>query len=117
MAFVFGMEGVPVFEMLFVLLGLMLLGFIFILLELRKLTRIISDERKLMNEEAEDIHRFELDLDKLERGDSKKPSQELIAYIRTAVEKGLSEDEIETSLAQAGWSKKQVADIIASIKK
>jgi hypothetical protein len=104
-----GISG-AVFEMLFTVLGLMLIGFIFILFELRKLT-------KLLGEEKQDIQRFELDLDKLEKGDAKKPSTELIDYIRNAIEKGLPEEQVEASLIQAGWGRKQIMDIFASLKK
>jgi hypothetical protein len=110
MAYVFGIEGVPVFEMLFILIGLMLIGFIFILLELKKMTRLLSEESK-------DIQRFELDLDKLEKGNSRKPSEQMVAYIQEALNKGLSQEQIETSLEQAGWGKKQITDIFETIKK
>jgi hypothetical protein len=99
-----------VFEMVFTVLGLMLIGFVIILFELRKLT-------KLLGEEKQDIQRFELDLDKLEKGNAKKPSTELIDYIRNALENGLTEDQVEASLIQAGWGKKHITDIFASLKK
>ena len=55
MAYVFGMEGVPIFEMLFLLSILLLAGLIFILLELRKLTALLGREKT-------DLTRFEADL-------------------------------------------------------
>ena len=57
MAYVFGIEGVPVFEMLFIIIVLMLASLIFMLLEIRKL-------RKLIAKETVDITRFENDLAK-----------------------------------------------------
>ena len=45
MAYVFGIEGVPIFELLFVICVLLLLGLVFVLLELRKLTALIGKEK------------------------------------------------------------------------
>ena len=67
MAYVFGIEGVPIFEMLFVLFILLVAGLIFILLELRKLTALIGSEKM-------DLSRFEADLAKFEGSSGKKSS-------------------------------------------
>jgi len=109
MAYVFGVEGVPIFEMLFVISVLLLAGLIFVLLELRKLTSLIGKEKS-------DLQRFESDLAEFEQDTGKKSSAELVDYIQDAKIKGLSTDQIEASLTQRGWSKKEVDRILDNIK-
>jgi hypothetical protein len=109
MAYVFGVEGVPIFEMLFVISVLLLAGLIFILLELRKLTSLIGKEKS-------DLQRFESDLAEFEQDAGKKSSAELVDYIQNAKAKGLSIEQIEASLTQRGWSKKEVDRILGNIK-
>jgi hypothetical protein len=108
MALVFGMENVPIFEMLFVLMVLMFIGLIFILLEIRKL-------RLLISEEDVDIKRFEEDLAKFEVAEGSKPPADLINYVKDAKDKGISTDQIERSLNSAGWEDKQVQKILDRI--
>ncbi|MBW2990289.1 hypothetical protein KY348_01145 [Candidatus Woesearchaeota archaeon] len=55
MAYVFGIEGVPIFEMLFLLSILLLAGLVFIFLELKKLNALFGREKS-------DLTRFEADL-------------------------------------------------------
>ena len=110
MAYVFGIEGIPVFEMLLIILALLLMGLIFILLELRKLT-------KLLGEEKVDLRRFELDLADFEKDQGKKPTSQLVSYIEEAISKGMGEPQIEALLMKRGWSKKQVDSIFESLKR
>jgi hypothetical protein len=110
MVYVFGMEGVPIFELLFVIMVLMLGGLVFILLELRKLVALIAEEKL-------DITRFEQDLSQFEnKGGTKKPSDELVAYIKDAQKKGLSSTQIEGSLQNAGWQQRQIEELFQKIK-
>jgi hypothetical protein len=108
MAYVFGIEGVPVFEMLLVLCALLLAGLIFILLELRKLTSLIGAEK-------DDLKRFEDDLKEFESNSGKKSTVELVQYIKDAVAKGISRAQIEVSLIQRGWPKKEVDTILDQV--
>ena len=116
MAYVFGIEGVPIFEMLLIVLVLMLTGLIFILLELKKLTSLIKEEKV-------DITRFESDLTQFERDEGKrpstltKPSDKMVSYIRGAMKKGMSPAQIEATLTQRGWPKAQVDNILRTMKK
>ena len=55
MAYVFGIEGVPIFEMLCLLSILLLAGLVFIFLELKKLNALFGREKS-------DLTRFEADL-------------------------------------------------------
>jgi hypothetical protein len=108
MAYVFGIEGVPIFEMLLVLCVLLLAGLFFILLELRKLTFLISKEKA-------DLTRFEDDLKEFESDTGKKSSAEIVEYIKGAVAKGMPRAQIEVSLIQRGWPKKEVDTILDQI--
>ncbi len=110
MAYVFGMEGVPVFEMLFILMLLMLVGLIFVLLEIRKLVRLIAKEKT-------DISRFEEDLSKFEHGPGKNPSPELVNYVKSARDSGISQGQIEDSLSSKGWEPKHITKLFDKIDK
>jgi hypothetical protein len=108
MAYVFGIGGVPIFEMLLVLCVLLLLGLFFILLELRKLTSLIGKEKA-------DLKRFEDDLAELEKDTGKKSTDEIVQYIKGAVAKGMPRAQIEVSLIQRGWPKKEIDTILDQI--
>jgi len=110
MAYVFGMEGVPIFEMLFVLIILMLVGLIFVLIEIRKLVSLIAEEKV-------DIKRFEMDLAQFERDEGKAPPDALVDYVKNAKDRGLSQDQIKKSLSGAGWNQKDVDNIFGKMKK
>ncbi len=110
MAYVFGVEGIPIFEMLFVVSLLLLLGLVFILLELKKLNALIAKEKK-------DLKRFEDDLAKFEVDAGKKSTQRLVDYVKNAMARGLSEAQIKVSLIQRGWSKREIDNIFEGLKK
>jgi len=109
MAYVFGIEGVPIFELLFVICVLLLLGLVFVLLELRKLTALIGKEKA-------DLRRFEDDLAEFEKDTGKKSTDELVEYVKSAKAKGLSADQIESSLMQRGWPKKEIDNVLKSLE-
>lgn len=109
MVYVFGIEGVPLFEMLFIIMVLMIAGLVFILLELKKL-------RELLTEEKSDISRFEKDLTSFEHQKQEKaPSTELMSYVKLAKSKGLPDARIEEVLVQQGWHREQVDKILADL--
>jgi hypothetical protein len=110
MAYIFGIEGVPIFEMLLVLCVLLLLGLIFVLLELRKLTSLIGKEK-------DDLKRFEDDLKEFESNTGKRSTTELVQYIKEAVAKGMPRAQIEVSLIQRGWPKKEVDTVLDEVGK
>lgn len=110
MAYVFGIEGVPLFEMLFVIMILMLFGLIFVLLELRKLT-------KLLREEQSDIQRFEKDLTELEQYEGQSSvSKETRDYVKVCLDKGIALDKIRESFLKSGWPEKKVDDLFKKLK-
>ncbi len=108
MAYVFGIEGVPIFEMLFVISLLLLIGLIFILLELRRLGALITKEKV-------DLNRFEDDLKVFERDTGKKSTDKLVDYVKSAIAKGLTHDQIENSLMQRGWPKMEIDKILTEL--
>lgn len=109
MVYAFGMEGIPLFEMLFIVIILMVVGLVVILIEIRKL-------RKLLTEETGDIKRFESDLDKFEADNKGKPPKELIAHVQNAVEKGIDKEQIQSSMQNQGWSKEKAQEVLKAIK-
>jgi hypothetical protein len=108
MVYVFGIEGVPVFEMLFIISVLMLAGLIFILLEIRKLVHLIGQE-------GSDLKRFEADLAKFEVDEAAKPPPQLVSYVRDAQGRGLGKEQIQRSLSAAGWREKQINSIMGRL--
>ena len=110
MAYVFGIEGVPIFEMLFIISLLLLIGLIFILMELRRLTALIGKEKT-------DLTRFEKDLAIFEKDTGKKSTDKLVDYAKSAIAKGLTHDQIEKSLTQRGWPKEEVDGILDKLEK
>ncbi len=103
MAYVFGISGVPIFEMIFIISLLLLIGLVFVLLELRRLGSLISKETL-------DLSRFEKDLAEFESegAEDNRINKDLIAYVKGALKKGLSREQIQNSLFQRGWSNEQV---------
>ena len=110
MAYVFGMEGVPIFEMLFVISLLLLMGLVFILVELRRLSALIGKEKT-------DLMRFEEDLNVFEKDTGKKSTDKLVYYVKTSIAKGMSHDQIEASLVKRGWPKEELDSILDKIEK
>jgi len=110
MAYVFGIEGVPIFEMLFIISLLLLIGLVFILMELRKLTALIGKEKT-------DLTRFEKDLQEFEKDTGKKSTDKLVDYVKSSVDKGLGHAEIESSLVKRGWPKEEVDSILDKLEK
>lgn len=117
MALVFGVEGVPIFEILFIITMLLFVGLIFVLLELKRLKGVLS-------EESRDIKRFENDINQLERNnyeklkkssgghhaqaDSSGVAPELSDWVKNAKSKGKDDKSIMDSLTKAGWSKEDI---------
>jgi hypothetical protein len=111
MVYVFGMNDVPLFEMMFIIMALMLMGLIFLLLEIRKLTLLITQEKQ-------EIKRFEGDLMQFEdEQGNKKPSAELLSYIKDARLRGIDEVAIQASLVKSGWDYRDAQNILESLHK
>lgn len=102
MAYVFGMD-VPVFEIQFVLMILMMAGMGFILYEIQRLVKLISQEKTA-------IKRFEDDLSQFEGG--KKPSADVINFVNDAKNRGLSNFQIQQSLMASGWKMSDIEKVL-----
>jgi hypothetical protein len=107
--YIFGIEGVPLFEMLLIVSLLLLIGLILVLQEIRKL-------RKLLSEEGMDIRRFEADLARFER-DEQRTSNAVVAHVQSGMAGGIPPHKIQQSLIRRGWSKEQVKDIFNKLSK
>lgn len=103
MVYVFGMEGVPIFEMLFVLIILMIIGLVVLILDIKKLLGLIIQEKT-------DIKRFEEDLGDFES--NKKPTPKLINTVKNAHSMGISHTQIHNTLKSRGWDDRSAQDII-----
>ena len=110
MAIVFGIEGVPVFEVLTVVSVLLLICLIIVLIELRKLSSLIRKEKS-------DLGRFEKDISEFESTPTTKFSNKLEEYVHNAVVRGMSKSEIEDSLSKRGWSKAEVDEAFKKVGK
>lgn len=110
MAYVFGIEGVPVFEMLVVVSFLLLIGLIFILIELRKMNLLIRKGK-------EGLRRFERDISEFESDTAKSVGNTLTDYVHNAIARGMSHAQIEASLTKRGWSKQEIDDAFKSAGK
>jgi hypothetical protein len=107
MTYVFGVN-LPLNEMMLIILVLLLAGFILLLVELRKLQRLIAQEKY-------DITRFENDLASLEeKGHHKEtsPSAELQSYVQKALAQGITPDEIRNKLRSRGWHEEQISQAL-----
>ena len=102
MVYVFGMN-IPLLEILVVFLVLLGIGLVLIILELKKLRQLITEERS-------DIAQFEADLSRFEKDEQNagEKSDDLDLYIKQALAKGISKAQIEDVLIKRGWDKEKV---------
>jgi len=105
MAYVFGMNNVPVFEMMFIMIALQLFGIGFLFFEIRKLISLIAKEKT-------DISRFEADLAEFERVEGKKPPQKLLNVVQDARSQGIPDNHITNTLDSQGWQKHEINHIM-----
>ena len=110
MVYVFGISGVPIFELLLIVIFLMFFGLIFILFELKKLTKLVHDEKSNLLLFKKELNQF----DSKQVGES--PSNELVDYVKQALSQKMSRDQIETSLIESGWEKSQIDSIFEKIQ-
>ena len=102
MVYVFGMN-IPLLEILVVFLVLLGIGLVLIILELKKLRQLITEERS-------DIAQFEADLSRFEKDEQNagEKSDDLDHYIKQALAKGIPTAQIEDVLIKRGWDKEKV---------
>jgi len=101
MVYVFGVD-IPLLEIMLVFTVLLGVGLVLILLELKKL-------RQLITEEHTDIAQFERDLSRFESDQSNgKKSDDIASYIQQSITKGIPKEQIEDVLTKRGWDKDKV---------
>ncbi len=109
MVYVFGIDGVPLFEMMFIIMFLMLGGLIFIFLELKRL-------RELLRTEKSEIQRFEDDLSKFEKPKPRQePGEDIINHVKEAKMNGIPDQKIQQSMMGQGWDKGHVDAIFKKL--
>ena len=109
MVYVFGLN-VPLVEILIIFLVLLSAGLAFILVELRRLRQLLSEEKNI-------IHQFEDDLNRFESDEGKVHNVQVESYIRSALGRGVAKENIEKVLIQRGWDKETVDKILDSVGK
>ena len=107
MVFVFGGLDIPVFEILFVVSVLMIVGLTIIILGVYYILKEVQAMRGLIQHEEKDIQEFDVDIQKLEKSDSKK--DEIAQYIKACQDRGYSMPEIRKTLLKNGWDEKIIA--------
>jgi len=107
--FVFGVD-MPLPELMFIFTMLLVLGLLVTLIEVRKL-------RKLILTEKADIYRFEEDLNELNPKEIEKHSKTLDGFVKTSLDKGLTQIDIEHILTKKGWPKAMVDESFYRLKK
>ncbi len=96
MVYVFGID-LPLIEILFVYVVLILFALVVLLIELAKLKRLMLIEKS-------DIFKFT------------KSVQELEEYIKSSLLQGYSKHDIKRMLYSKGWTKSTVDNIFRSLK-
>ena|SRR3989344_2485181 len=109
MAYVFGIN-IPLLEIMLIMLVLLGLGLILILIELKKLRQLLTEEKTVINEFESDLARFEDD-------EGKTATAQLNDYIKSAISRGISKDQIEDVLEKRGWTKEKIDSIMANLPK
>lgn len=117
MTIIFGGIDFPVFEMLFIVsilliigLVLMILGIFYVLKELRELKNLIKTEET-------NIQKFERDITELERFEGKKDNTEALKnYIGVYLQRGLKWEQIKAKLVSRGWKERDLDEIYMKLK-
>ena len=107
MVYVFGLN-VPLLEILLIFLILLAVGLALIWVELKRLRDLLMEERSV-------VHQFEKDLVRFEADEGKTHNNQLESYIKSALGRGASPDEIEKVLKGRGWSKDVIEKVLNSV--
>ena len=106
-----------------ILFMFLIAGFILVLVELRKLrqllteeSKVIKEEEKVLEEEKDDITRFEKDLQALEEKEGKEHNQASVDFVKKAISQNIPKKQIEQQLLARGWEKEVTDKIFESIK-
>ncbi|MEM4267795.1 MAG: hypothetical protein QXK37_03095 [Candidatus Woesearchaeota archaeon] len=108
--FVFGMD-LPLPEMLFTAFFIILIAIGFVLYEIIKLRRILSQE-------TSDIKRFEQDLALLEQHGpgSGANNKAVVNFIKTSTERGITKEQVQSTLASRGWKNAEIEKVFKQVE-
>ena len=106
-AYVFGLD-LPVFELLFIVLILLIIGLFIIFLELKKL-------RDMLREEKKGIDRFEQDLNHYEQTHGLGQNNQMINFIKGELSRGVNKVQIRQSLVSSGWDHNSIEELFKRI--
>ncbi len=108
MVYVFGLN-IPIVEILLILLVLLAVGLGLVWIELKKLRKLLSMERGVLNQ-------FEQDLNRFESNKGKEHDHELESYVKTALGRGASPEEIKQVLQKRGWDEQTINQVFQSVR-
>jgi hypothetical protein len=104
MAIVFGLN-IPLFEVMLIFLILLGIGLILILIELKRLRQMLTEERNIVVQFEKDVARFEDD-------EGKAAAERLNNYIQGALVKGVPKDQIADVLKRRGWPQSRIDSVL-----
>jgi len=115
--YIFGGVDFPVFEFLFIISIVLLIGLIIMIIAILSTLKELKTLKSLLIEEETDIKEFEADIEKLKKFDGKEneDTDKVKKYIKDAMDKGFSSEQIKKSLIAQGWVESKVDDIIKDI--
>ncbi len=105
MALIFGGIDFPVFELLFIVSILLIVGFVALIIAVIYMLKELRLLKALIQEEKVDLQKFEADLKELEalKGKTETKEDATKKYIREWLQKGVPWDHIKKTLLSRGW--------------
>lgn len=101
---VFGGLDLPVFEMLFIVSVLLLCGLFIMILGIFYILNAVKELKKVIKAEENELGELRLDIHELKTFEGKKGSDDQVEnYIKIALSKGLSWDQVKKRLVDQGW--------------
>ncbi|MBR9699153.1 hypothetical protein GOV09_01705 [Candidatus Woesearchaeota archaeon] len=116
MVYVFGGFDIPVFEIIFIVSVLLIIGLTIIILGVYYILKEVQALRGLIRREGVDIKEFDADIAKLEKGAVKKKDNELTGYVKACRSRGYSSAQIRKTLLGAGWDEKAISQALGGRK-
>lgn len=108
----FGGIDLPVFEIIFVLSILLVIGLVLVLVGLFYVIKEIKNLSKLLTEEEADIKEFEQDLAKLEQIENESDKhKEVVSFIKSSLDKGYPWDHVKSALQEQGYDPEYLEEV------
>jgi hypothetical protein len=104
MVYVFGIN-MPMFELLFVVLIIQVVGLALVLYEVRRLRQLLTEEKTV-------VHHLDEELDRIEEDEGKLSKEALSASVQTALDKGMTKEQIEDVLVKRGVDDKVIKKVL-----